>query len=100
MRKATPPQLRPFPAAQQRRLDRLLDKNSAGTITPAEKKTLEQLVALAEACMVENSRRIAEFCQSQGEYPPAGAVPVTVWVQTEPQEPEQRGSSRSGASNG
>jgi len=65
-----------FPAGKQRRLDRLLEKNSEGIITPKEKAALERLVAEAEQLMVANARRIAEFARGDGAHPPAGAVPV------------------------
>jgi hypothetical protein len=81
MKKPGPPQPTRFPAAKQRRLDHLLEKNSEGTITPKEKATLEQLVAEAEKWMITNARRLAEFSQGKAGRPPAGAVPVTVWVQ-------------------
>jgi hypothetical protein len=81
MKKSSPPKAAKFPAGKQRRLDQLLEKNSEGTITPKEKSTLEQLVAEAEEWMVANARRLAEFSQSEATRPPAGAVPVTVWVQ-------------------
>ena len=48
MKRTGPPRLKKFPAAKQRRLHRLLEKNSEGTITPNEKAKLEQLVAEAE----------------------------------------------------
>jgi hypothetical protein len=73
--------LKSFPAAKQRRLDLLLDKNSEGTITPREKDKLQQLVAEAEELMVANARRLAEFAQSEKPRVPTAAVPVTVWVQ-------------------
>ena len=81
MKKPVPPRLEKFPAAKQRRLDQLLEKNSEGTITPRQRAKLEQLVAEAEQLMVANARRLAEFAQSEGTRAPAGAVPVTVWVQ-------------------
>lgn len=84
MKKAVPPKLPKFPRAKQRRLDRLLDKNSEGTITPKEKATLEELVAEAEQLMVANARRLAKFYHRDR---PAGAVPVTVWVQPQNAEP-------------
>jgi hypothetical protein len=68
-----------FPAAKQRRMDALLDKNREGTITPKELAVLEKLVAEAETLMVENSKRLAK-CAQQNHAPPPGAVPVTVWV--------------------
>ena len=86
MNKRVPPKLEEFPAAKQRRLDQLLEKNSGGTITPKQKAQLEQLVAEAEHLMVANARRLAEFPQAEGSRLPAGAVPVTVWVQPQPAE--------------
>jgi len=87
MKKAVPPRLRKFAAVKQRRLDQLLEKNSEGTITPKERAALEQLVAEAEELMVANARRLADFAKSGAARPPAGAVPVTVWVQPQPAEP-------------
>jgi hypothetical protein len=84
MKKSTPPTLDKFPAAKQRRLDALLDKNSEGTITPREKERLEQLVAEAERLMVANSKRLAKFTRGNGKRAIPGGVPVTVWVQREP----------------
>ena len=65
MKKATPPRIEKLPAAKQRRLDELLDKNSEGAITPKEKARLEQLVAVAERLMVANGKRLAKFNRSQ-----------------------------------
>ena len=61
MNKRLPPKPKKFPAAKQRRLDELLEKNSEGTITPAEKTRLKKLVAEAEQLMVANAKRLAEF---------------------------------------
>lgn len=61
-------------------MDALLEKNSEGAITPAEKARLEQLVAEAEALMVENAKRLARFARRRPDAAPADAVPVTVWV--------------------
>lgn len=83
MKKPAPPRVAKFPAAKQRRLDRLLEKNSDGTITAADKAKLEQLVAEAEQLMIANAKRLAEFSESAAERAPAGAVPVTVWIQPE-----------------
>ena len=83
MKKRVPPTPRKFPAAKQRKLDELLEKNSEGTITPAEKARLEELVAEAEQWMVRNSRLLAEFSQRASPRPPTGAMPVTVWVTPE-----------------
>ena len=80
MKKRVPPKVQKFPAAKQRRLDQLLEKNSEGSITPKEKATLEQLVAEAEEWMVANGRQLAEFSTEEAARPPAGSVPVTVWV--------------------
>lgn len=78
---ALPPKFKRFPAAKQRRLDELLEKNSEGTITRKEKATLERLVAEAEQLMVANARQLAEFSQGEAVRAPTGAVPVTIWVQ-------------------
>ena len=81
MKKPVPPRLRKFPAAKQRRLDQLLEKNSEGNITPNEAAALSHLVADAEELMVANAKRLAEFAKGEISVAPAGAVPVTVWVQ-------------------
>ena len=83
MTKILPPKVKKFPATKQRRLDELLEKNSEGTITSAEKTRLEQLVAEAENLMVANAQRMARFSQGEAAGQPAGAVPVTVWVTPE-----------------
>ena len=80
MNKHIPPRIEKFPAAKQRRLDELLEKNSEGRITPKEKQKLEQLVAEAERLMVDNARRLARFSSRERSAAPRGAVPVTVWV--------------------
>ena len=82
MKKTVTPRLKQLSPAKQRRLDDLLEKNSEGTITASEKSRLAELVAEAEQLMV--AKRGA-WCvlprPSRG--PPAGAVPVTVWVTPE-----------------
>jgi hypothetical protein len=83
MKKAISPRLREFSAAKQRRLDELLEKNSEGTITRAEKTRLERLVAEAEHVMVVNAQQIARFSRGESAAVPPGAVPVTVWVTPE-----------------
>jgi hypothetical protein len=83
MNTAVPPKLRKFPAAKQRRLDELLEKNSEGTITPSENTRLDRLVAEAEQLMAANARLLAGFTEAQGVGVPPGAVPVTVWVKPE-----------------
>jgi hypothetical protein len=74
------PRIKKFPTAKQQRLDQLLEKNADGSLTANERSALELLVAEAEALMVENSQRLAEFARSQTPQPPPTAVPVTVWV--------------------
>ena len=86
MKKRTPPKTTKFPAAKQRVLDQLLEKNSSGTISPHERVRLEQLVGNAERLMVANAKNLASFAQSESANLPAGAVPVTVWVK--PERPE------------
>jgi hypothetical protein len=86
MKKRTPPKTTKFPAAKQRVLDQLLEKNSAGTIAPGERVRLEQLVDEAERLMVANAKRLAQFARSESANVPVGAVPVTVWVK--PERPE------------
>jgi len=86
MKNQLPPNVRKFPAAKQRRMDELLDKNSEGTITPKEKLVLPRLVAGAEALMIANAKRLVQFSRKASQ-PPSGAVPVTVWVQ--PQHAER-----------
>jgi hypothetical protein len=45
-----------FPPDTQRLLDRLLDKNTEGTLRPAEQKQLETLMAEYGAGLVEKAR--------------------------------------------
>jgi uncharacterized protein DUF5678 len=73
MKKTAPPKVQRFPAAKQRRLDQLLDKNSAGTITAREKAALEKLVAEAEHLMVGNVKKLAKVSKS-------GDSPLHSWV--------------------
>ena len=80
MKKLIPPKLQKFPAAKQRRLDQLLEKNSEGTIRAREKAALEGLVAEAQELMVANARRLARFSKKEAPRPPVDAVPVTVWI--------------------
>jgi hypothetical protein len=69
-----------FPAAKQRRLDRLLERNSEGCISAKEKAALEALVTEAEEYMVANAQRLAQFAKNESVSPPSNSVPVTVWV--------------------
>jgi len=83
MTNPSPPKLKKLPAAKQRRLDELLEKNSEGGITPAEETRLRHLVAEAEQLMVANAQLLARFCEAQEAGIPGGSVPVTVWVKAE-----------------
>jgi len=74
MKKPPPPKVKKFPAAKQRMLDHLLEKNSDGSISPNERVRLEQLVAEAEHLMVANAKRLARFSQNVSANAPAGAV--------------------------
>lgn len=65
-----PPKIKKFPAAKQRRLDQLLDKNSNGAITPAEATQLQQLVAEAEQLMVANAKSLNQFVQDSQRHEP------------------------------
>jgi hypothetical protein len=80
----TPPSPKRFSPAKQRRMDELLEKNSEGTITPAERVKLGQLVDEAERLMVSNAKRLAKFGASDAGKGPSPSVPLTVWVTTEP----------------
>ena len=82
MKKAIPPKLQRFSSVKQRRLDQLLEKNSEGTIGDKEKAALEGLVAEAQELMIANARRLVRFSKKEKPRPPAGAVPVTVWVRS------------------
>ena len=86
MKKAAPPRLRKFPAAKQRLLDRLLERNSEGAIGAKERLELEKLVAEAERLMAANAKLLARFSRDETQGVPAGAVPVTVWVRPGPAE--------------
>jgi hypothetical protein len=80
MKATVPPRVKKFPAAKQRQLNLLLEKNSEGNITPKEAIALRQLVTEAEQLAVDNARRLAEFAKSDAGRPSADAVPVTVWI--------------------
>lgn len=82
MKNSGPPRIEKFPAAKQRRMDELLDKNREGAITPAERAKLERFVAEAEQLMLANAKRLAKFAQGDSGAP-ANAVPVTVWIKPE-----------------
>ncbi len=61
MKSTSPPKVERFPAAKQRRMDELLDKNNDGTITPRETRRLEQLVAEAENLAIANAKRLSAW---------------------------------------
>jgi hypothetical protein len=64
MKNPARPKLEKFPAAKQRRMDHLLEKNREGTIKPREKARLEQLVGEAERLMIANAQRLSQrSCQ-------------------------------------
>jgi hypothetical protein len=52
--------LRRLAAHKQKRLDALLNRNSAGKLTPTQKQELQELVRQAEEIMVANARQLAE----------------------------------------
>jgi hypothetical protein len=58
MSKSIPPKVRKLAAAKQQRLDSLLEKNAAGSLSDAERTKLTALVDEAEQLMVENARRL------------------------------------------
>ena len=60
MKNPAQPKLEKFPAAKQRQMDHLLEKNREGTIKPREKARLEQLVAEAERLMIANAQRLSQ----------------------------------------
>lgn len=70
MKTPSVPKLRKFPAAKQRLMDRLLDKNSSGSITAAEKSRLESLVAEAEGLAIENAKRLLQATGAEPRSPP------------------------------
>jgi hypothetical protein len=78
-----PPKIQRFPATKQNLLDALLDKHADGAISREERVTLDRLVLEAQQLTVANARRLAEFAEAEGEVPPPGSVPVTVWVRPE-----------------
>ncbi len=84
MKKVSAPRIKRFPAAKQRLMDKLLDKNSEGTITAGEKAELKRLVAEAERLMVANGKRLAQFAEQHPVVPPADAVPLTIWITPQP----------------
>lgn len=86
MTNSSPPLPSLFPADKQARLDQLLEINAQGIIAPAEQAELQALVAEAEALAVTNAQQLADFVRGQSVAPPAGAMPVTVWVMPVPTE--------------
>ena len=82
MKRRIPPKLQRFPAVKQRRLDRLLEKNSEGTISGKEKAALERLVVEVQKLMTANARRLVRFSKKETPRPPDDAAPVTVWVRS------------------
>jgi hypothetical protein len=54
-----PPRLQRIDAAAQARLDELMDKNTDGALTVAERRELDKLGRLAEKLSLENARLLA-----------------------------------------
>ena len=81
MKKTPPPKLKKFAAAKQRRLDELLDKNSEGTITPAE-KAAAGAASLRSRTTYGRKHETARslLANRDGSARHGAAVPVTVWV--------------------
>lgn len=61
-------------------MDGLLDRNNRGKISTSEKTELENLVAEAERLMVENTKRLSQYCHRHTAKQEARGTPVTVWV--------------------
>ena len=80
MKASALPTIKKFPASKQQRLDALLLKNAADTLTAREKQRLQTLVDEAEALMVANAKMLSDFAKRQSPSAPAHAIPVTVWV--------------------
>lgn len=53
------PGIRKLPAAEQRRLDVLMEKNSLGKLTDAEREELTAMVRRVEVLVLENAKRLA-----------------------------------------
>ena len=83
MSKKLPPTAKSFADAKQRLMDELLNKHSEQPLSGAELQQLEQLVQEAEALMVENATTMAEYALNEPNPDSTGAVPVTVWVNSE-----------------
>jgi len=67
-----------FEAEKQQLMDRLLEENRNGIISPADLQVLQGLVEEAEKLMMENAKNLAATADPQ----PAtiGATPVTIWI--------------------
>ncbi|MFM9960383.1 MAG: hypothetical protein ACKV2Q_04075 [Planctomycetaceae bacterium] len=76
MPKRLSPKLSNLSALKQRTMDALLEKDSDGTITLAEKVRLERLVDEAEQLMGVNAKRLADFGSEHGSSP-CGLIPST-----------------------
>lgn len=75
-----PPKPTRLAPEKQTLLDKLLNENSEGTISDADRAVLLELVAEAERLMVENAKQLADFAEQESPAVPGNAVPVTVWV--------------------
>jgi hypothetical protein len=56
-----PPKLRRLDDAADRRLTELMDKNTEGELSAAEKEGLEQLGSLAQALSIQNARTLVAY---------------------------------------
>jgi len=74
------PEVHRFPEERQARMDELLDRNSSGKISAAERVELEALVGEAERLMVENTKRLSQYCRRHTGRQQQRRTPVTVWV--------------------
>lgn len=66
-----------FEAEKQQLMDRLLEENRNGIISPADLQVLQGLVEEAEKLMMENAKNLAATADPQP--PTIGATPVTIW---------------------
>jgi hypothetical protein len=75
-----------MPHEKQQRMHDLLNRNSEGRISAAERSELEELVADAERFAVANAQKFADFSRHATPIP-ADAIPVTVWLKAQQTEP-------------
>jgi hypothetical protein len=61
-----PPKLRRLDDVADKRLTELMDKNTEGELTEAEKEELEQLGSLAQALSIQNARTLVAYRKANG----------------------------------